>query len=110
MSSRVRQNCHSQRQRLRPGFTLPSLSPQRLGPNPTNRPRVILSGSEGSAFLPYSCRIAVVFRTKKQILRRGIYPEQSRRAPHDIATQSSSREGFRTHLLNIVIHPNEIHL
>src|ERR671924_716185 len=51
----------------------PSLE-RRLCRNPKNRARVILSPSEGSAFLPYSCRIGVgVFRkykTKKQILRR----------------------------------------
>jgi hypothetical protein len=61
----------------------------RLSRNPKNRARVILSPSEGSAFLPYSCRIGVgvpKLQKQKQILRRST-PQ------NDIATQPPEGEG-----------------
>jgi hypothetical protein len=66
---------------ITPTFVLPH---QQTVSQSENRTRVILSPSEGSAFLRYSCRIGVVFRsykTKKQILRRST-PQ------NDIATQA----------------------
>ena len=60
-----------------------SLSPRRLSRNPKSRARVILSPSEGSAFVRTRVESALVFRnykTKKQILRRST-PQ------NDIATQ-----------------------
>src|ERR671924_917112 len=62
---------------------------RRLCRNPKNRARVILSPSEGSAFLSCSCRIGVgvpKLQTKKQILRRST-PQ------NDMATQPQKREG-----------------
>ena len=76
-----------------PLYTLIPVSPSRtrLCRNSENRTCVILSPSisqdklrEGSAFLPFPCRIGIVFRNqkiKKQILRRST-------RQNDIATRS----------------------